>query len=70
MAEQKIWKIEGSSILTVVFVNTPMDSICRSIECDVADTEALPISQQANEILSDFAAPNMEAESLVRRLDV
>jgi len=69
LAKQKIWT-RGGVILTVALVNTPGDRISLSINSNVADAEALPVSEQAYQILSGLATADMETQSLISRLDM
>ena len=57
-------------MLTIVLVNARVDCVAVTVKSDIADAETLPISKQAHEILSDLTTPNMEAESLIGRLDM
>jgi|TARA_R110002003_G_scaffold9_38_gene735 hypothetical protein len=49
------------SILTIVLVNTRIDDVGLTVKRDIADTEALPVTQQPDEVLPDFAASDVEA---------
>lgn len=56
--------------LTVNLVYTGVDSIGGAIERNVANTETLPVSQQADQVTTDFTTTDVEAECPGSWLDV
>lgn len=56
--------------LTIDLVYATVDDVGPAVEDDVANAKALPVSKQANEVLTYFAATDVEAQCFGSRLDV